>query len=144
MTELPLGAHVTSPRLGFVHHGIYVGYGQVIHYGGYERGLRRAPIQVVALEQFTKGRGLSVLTPACPEYTGAACVERARSRLGENRYELWSNNCEHFVEWCVSGSSRSRQVEALRDRLNRAFRPLTRIFRVGPVAPAIHTAVRSR
>jgi hypothetical protein len=38
-------------------------------------------------------------------------MRRARSRLGENRYGLLRNNCEHFCEWCVQGIPRSYQVE---------------------------------
>jgi hypothetical protein len=32
-------------------------------------------------------------------------------RLGEKRYRLFSNNCEHFVEWCLHDVSRSFQAE---------------------------------
>jgi hypothetical protein len=38
-------------------------------------------------------------------------VARARSRLGEDRYRIASNNCEHFCHWCRSGENRSAQVE---------------------------------
>ena len=38
---------------------------------------------------------------------------RARSRLGERRYHLSRNNCEHFCNWCQLGEYRSEQVEAL-------------------------------
>jgi len=44
-------------------------------------------------------------------------VRRARSRLGENRYHIIRNNCEHFCEWCLNGVSRSRQLESLPARL---------------------------
>jgi hypothetical protein len=44
-------------------------------------------------------------------------VRRARSRLGENRYHIIHNNCEHFCEWCLSGVSRSRQLESLPGRM---------------------------
>jgi len=44
-------------------------------------------------------------------FAGALAVERARARLGEDRYGIWSNNCEHFVEWCLHGTARSAQVE---------------------------------
>jgi hypothetical protein len=40
-------------------------------------------------------------------------ARRARSRLGEDRYRIFSNNCEHFSEWCLQGVSRSYQVERL-------------------------------
>lgn len=43
----------------------------------------------------------------------ARSVARARSRLGESRYSLVFNNCEHFVNWCIEGESRSQQVEAV-------------------------------
>jgi hypothetical protein len=44
-------------------------------------------------------------------FAGEQAVARARSRLGENRYRFLSNNCEHFVEWCLHGASRSSQVD---------------------------------
>jgi HRAS-like suppressor 3 len=139
MMDIALGAHLTSPRRGFVHHGIYVGDRRVIHYGGYERSLRRRPVEIVTVEQFTRGRGLAIVDSVAPEYAGHACVERARSRLGEDRYRLWSNNCEHFTEWCISGASRSRQAEACVERLcgllDRLVRPVMRkprSWRFGP------------
>ena len=33
------------------------------------------------------------------------------SRLGEQRYNLLFNNCEHFAHWCKTGRHRSSQVE---------------------------------
>lgn len=44
---------------------------------------------------------------------GVEVARRARSRLGENRYNLLTNNCEHFCEWCVRGEHRSYQVDEL-------------------------------
>jgi len=37
---------------------------------------------------------------------------RAYSRLGEQRYNLLTSNCEHFAFWCATGLSHSTQVEA--------------------------------
>jgi hypothetical protein len=134
MDELPLGAHLTSPRRGFVHHGVYVGNGQVIQYSGFERLLRKRPIELVSLADFTRGRGFAVVSAASTHYTGIACVVRARSRLGENRYRIFSNNCEHFVEWCVCGKSRSRQVEVLQQRFRDVFLRAILPFRLRAVA----------
>lgn len=51
-----------------------------------------------------------------PQFDAHEVVARARSRLGENRYPVLSNNCEHVCEWCLHGNSRSLQVEHLRMR----------------------------
>jgi hypothetical protein len=110
---LALGTHLTTPRWGFVHHGLYAGNGRVIHYAGFKAWLRRGPVEVVTLEEFAGGRPVQVRTHLAAPYTGLTAVRRARSRLGENRYRFLSNNCEHFVEWCLSGMSRSSQVETL-------------------------------
>jgi len=37
-------------------------------------------------------------------------VERAAARIGERRYSLSGNNCEHFVNWCATGVAISHQV----------------------------------
>jgi hypothetical protein len=99
---------------------VYAGNGRVIHYGGFSRFLRSSPVEEVSLESFTLGHGLEVKPWIAPRFNGDQVVERARSRLGEDRYRLWSNNCEHFAEWCIGGRSRSRQVEALIGVLQRA------------------------
>jgi hypothetical protein len=109
---LAAGTRLVVSRRGYRHHGIYVGEGRVIHYAGpflYPRGC----VEEVALEDFADGRPVSV--GSAP---GWACAEdivrRARSRLGECRYNLLSNNCEHFCNWCQLGEARSTQVESLR------------------------------
>lgn len=37
-------------------------------------------------------------------------IQRAESRLGENAYDLFDNNCEHFATWCKTGIHISEQV----------------------------------
>jgi Lecithin retinol acyltransferase len=109
--EWALGAHVVTPRGAYVHHGIYVGHGRVVHYGGLARGLRAGPIEVVSMSQFTQGRALRVLPESSPHFSSAEIVRRALSRVGEDRYHLLTNNCEHLCEWCVRGEQRSYQVD---------------------------------
>lgn len=129
--NLPLGAHLTSPRRGYLHHGVYAGNGRVIHYGGFNRIFSSSPVEEVTLDEFTLGRGMAVKPWVAPRFTGEDAVSRARSRIGENRYRLFSNNCEHFAEWCIGGSSRSLQVESLKAGLKRR---LGRLMRSRPVA----------
>jgi len=108
--ELPLGAHLVTPRRGYTHHGIYAGAGRVIHYRGLARGLRRGPVEEVSLTRFAAGRPVGVRAHLEPRFDREEIVRRARSRLGENRYRLLTNNCEHLCEWCVHDCSRSSQV----------------------------------
>ena len=37
-------------------------------------------------------------------------IRRARSRIGEEAYNLFKNNCEHFANWCKEGDSTSKQA----------------------------------
>jgi HRAS-like suppressor 3 len=115
------GTHLTTRRRGYVHHGLYAGGGRVIHYAGFGSRFRRGPVEEVTLDRFAGGRGWQIKPWAAPKYTGQAAVERARSRLGEDRYSIWSNNCEHLVEWAVGGVPRSAQVEALAARVRRGL-----------------------
>ncbi|MET0507745.1 MAG: lecithin retinol acyltransferase family protein [Burkholderiaceae bacterium] len=115
--SLQPGAHLTTPRAGYEHHGLYAGGGRVLHYGGYSRPGRGAPVEEVTLAEFTRGRGFTVCSGESARFSGPQAVARARSRLGENRYSLLTNNCEHFVTWSRTGIARSRQVEIWQDRL---------------------------
>ena len=55
----------------------------------------------------------------CHVYSADETIRRARSRLGEEAYNLFENNCEHFAIWCKTGVSESYQVSALKMYLNR-------------------------
>ncbi len=111
--EPPLGSHLVTPRRGFSHHGIYVGRGNVVHYYSAVRGFSRGPVEEVSLARFALGRAIWVRIHAAPRFDGAEVARRARSRVGEYRYRLLSNNCEHFCEWCLQEEQRSYQVERL-------------------------------
>jgi hypothetical protein len=109
---LPIAAHVVTRRLGYVHHGIHVGNGRVVHYRGLSRGLRAGPVEEVSLEEFARGRPIGICAHDDAAFDRNIVISRARSRLGENAYRILTNNCEHFCEWCVHGRNRSLQVEA--------------------------------
>jgi len=108
--DLEIGAHLVTQRRGYEHHGIYVGNGRVVHYAGFAGSTHRGPVEEVELSRFAAGHPLSIRPTPGARYAGAEAVSRARSRLGENRYRLLTNNCEHFCAWCLLGESRSEQV----------------------------------
>lgn len=107
---LEVGAHLVSEREGYTHHGIYAGSEQVIHYGGFFHSAKRRPIEYISLRDFAAGKDMEVLSEPTAIYTGMDVVRRAKSRLGEDRYRLLTNNCEHFCTWCLLGAGHSLQV----------------------------------
>jgi hypothetical protein len=130
--EPPLGAHLVTPRFTYAHHGVYVGGGAVVHYAAFAKHWRRGPVEETSLRRFADGHPVWVRPAGPTGLPGAEIVRRARSRLGENRYRFFSNNCEHLSEWCVNGEHRSSQVERLLKplrRVSRALNDLTRLLR---------------
>ncbi|MEB3199787.1 MAG: lecithin retinol acyltransferase family protein [Synechococcaceae cyanobacterium] len=100
--------HLQVPRQHglFHHHGIDLGDGSVAHYLE-GREILRSP-----LLEFSRGQLVSTVS-----YPEGSCspvgvtLRRAMGRLGEQRYNLLFNNCEHFAHWCKTGRHRSAQVE---------------------------------
>ena len=90
----------------YKHQGIDCGDGTVIHY--------RKPSEIVertSIATFSRGNPVYVVEDYeefC--FVPDVVVARAESRLGENKYNLLFNNCEHFASWCKTGISNSRQV----------------------------------
>jgi hypothetical protein len=126
--EPRIGAHIITLRRGYTHHGIYAGRGRVVQYGGLSCALRRGPVEEIPLSQFAHGRTIWIRLHESSELDRDEVVRRARMRLGENRYHVLTNNCEHFCEWCVCGEHRSYQVDEVVARYGRARRRLIELL----------------
>ncbi|HEY9620804.1 MAG TPA: lecithin retinol acyltransferase family protein [Crinalium sp.] len=104
--------YVMRPLLGisgvYEHHGIDCGDGTVIHYSKAEP---IATVRQTPWATFTLGQPIFVKHPPT-SYIPDVVVQRAESRLGEQKYNLISNNCEHFANWCKTGLNHSAQVES--------------------------------
>lgn len=118
--EPALGAHLVAPWRGFAHHGIYVGGGRVVHYNARVYQFQRRPVEETSMEEFHEGRPMFVVTHTDGCDPVEEILRRARMRVGEDHYHLLKNNCEHLVEWCLHGVSRSFQVESALDFPHRA------------------------
>ena len=46
-------------------------------------------------------------------YSPEETIRRAKSRLGESKYNLIFSNCEHFAIWCKTGIRESHQIDSL-------------------------------
>jgi len=132
--DLAAGTHLVTPRRRYSHHGIYVGRGRVIHYAGWCRLRIHGPIEEVTLAEFAAAAPLACVPHAAARFEAADVVARARSRLGEDAYDLLTNNCEHFCNWCIEGRAFSAQVESLRAAAPRWVERL--LARTTPDVPA--------
>lgn len=92
-------------RSGFItHHGIYVGGGRVVHFAPVDGEYIVIGIHEVTLEEFAKGREIRCLNSESPmKYSREEAVRRAYSRVGNEDYDFFGNNCESFVRWCRCG-----------------------------------------
>ena len=96
----------------YEHHGIDCGDSTVIHY--------RKPSEVIertSMETFARGGKVYARTYPV-RYIADTVIRRAESRLGERKYNLLFNNCEHFATWCVTGVNDSRQIREFVPVLN--------------------------
>ena len=112
--QYPVGAHIRIRRpYGIDHHAIIVG-GNAATLG---------PVMVIdnakvdgvslrTLEEVAAGDPVEIV--ARPQSAAHAnhIVERAHSQIGK-RYDLFSQNCEHFSSWCYDGMPRSPQLHGL-------------------------------
>jgi hypothetical protein len=105
-TGLKMGDHISADYDHVFHHGIYCGNDEVIHYvNGIE--IRKTPLSKFAETQriYIKSYHRS--------FSQSRVVKRAERRLGERKYNLAFNNCEHFATWCKTGKSRCEQGEKI-------------------------------
>ncbi|MBU8901413.1 MAG: lecithin retinol acyltransferase family protein, partial [Victivallales bacterium] len=85
--------------------------GGVLHYAGFSDAATGAPVIRDSFHDFSQGCKIVVQPHKTRKYTLLESIKRAEQRLGEANYDLPSNNCEHFVNWCINGKVKSRQVE---------------------------------
>jgi len=127
-----IGSHLKTPRLGYTHHGIYVGNYKVVHYAGLADGLNSAPVEETTIEKFLNGKNYKVIPHPNKTYSNEDIVKRAYSRIGENDYGLIGNNCEHFAHWCIYGVDTSQQVGAVAKTIT--YTTLKTIGKSNPIA----------
>ncbi|MBD1935352.1 MULTISPECIES: lecithin retinol acyltransferase family protein [Cyanophyceae] len=100
------GDHIYVNCGVYDHHGIDCGDGTVIHYTGEKL---KGTIDCTPIAEFITGKTVFVR-----EYGKCdppdIVIQRAKSKLKEEKYDLFDNNCEHFATWCKTGKKESEQV----------------------------------
>lgn len=103
------GDHLLVERTRYTHHGIYCGDGSVVHYTRDRAGI--LTVERTPLAAFARGGEVKV-QPYAASLPARETVQRALARVGEQAYELFSNNCEHLVVSCKTGTGHCSQIEA--------------------------------
>lgn len=110
----PRGTHLGVRGRYYDHHGVYWGWGQVIHHSGLSSGLSKGPIEKTSLVNFTGDAEVFVV-----EHDDALhwreVISKAEEALSQANDSAWAydvvrQNCEHFANWCVTGTKASPQV----------------------------------
>jgi len=107
----------------YYHYGVYVGNGQVVHFsadtgnGEQETNAMNADIIKTDLKSFKKDGIVVVDNAEQAQYSGEEIASRAESLIGtqKSHYDLALNNCEHFANWCKTGSKISNQVNKVQE-----------------------------
>jgi hypothetical protein len=109
--HMAFGDHIYVVRpAGYRHHGVDIGNGRVIHRSAIDGTKQGSVIRETSIEDFLAG-GEEHVCAYGRRHAPEAAVARAKSALGQDGYDLASNNCEHFATWCVAGEHASAQVE---------------------------------
>lgn len=117
--RLRVERRLPGPGLRYMHHGIDLGDGTVVHArpDDFDRPLAGGRVERTSLAEFA-GAGPVLLTtdpPAC--FTAEEIATRAEASVGQPGYCPVQANCEHFATWCATGAHESRQIDILRARL---------------------------
>ncbi len=110
------GDHIWIRKQGYTHHGLYLGAYEdseplVAHYAGWVNGLDAGPLEITDIEEFSEGKTVHVREYPDRQFTREDSILRVLTRLGEEEYDVHTNNCEHLCHWAIMGNHRSKQVE---------------------------------
>jgi hypothetical protein len=104
----PTGAIIKVPSgWGPYHYGIVaesiLGTQTVVH------NTKGKGVQHTTLNEFSDGQPIEVKLTPRSYGDGNTVLRRAKSQIGKP-YDLFSANCEHFVNWASEGTPRSEQL----------------------------------
>ena len=106
------GQHLVIKKASgiYTHHGLGLGDDRVIHYSGLSSDfVTEGVIEEISLDEFSEGKEVEIKPHLDRQFDFHETIIRATLRLGEAQYHILHNNCEHFVEWCITGKHQSQQ-----------------------------------
>jgi hypothetical protein len=117
---LEAGDIIGDPRnkagYDYEHYGVYIGDNKVIHYMTPNNSGKASDGEVCETTldgHFDKDKIFVLKFDKEKVFSPEETVKNAKSLLGEKKYDLISNNCEHFALWCKTGIRKSYQIDGL-------------------------------
>ena len=121
LVDLYPGCHIRIKVNNYYHHGIYVGGGEVIQFGLPFDPLKNGEygnIKVIKspLKDFSMGNNfIEVYVYSKAEQKKKQkdedIIKEAYRLLGSGGYNILTNNCEHFANWCCFREKKSSQID---------------------------------
>uniref|UniRef100_A0A914DU95 LRAT domain-containing protein n=1 Tax=Acrobeloides nanus TaxID=290746 RepID=A0A914DU95_9BILA len=111
------GDLIEFDRRSYRHWSVFEGDGYVVQYNG--EGLHKihlAEVVRVQLKEVVNGSRCRInnrFDREKPPLTAKETLLRAKKRLGERKYHVLNNNCEHFAKWCRNDHQHSAQTKIL-------------------------------
>ncbi len=106
------------------HYGIFVSDSEVIQYGRSSdifKNKEEVKVLSTSINEFLNGKFLEVREYSLKEKLSKnnkdKIIKLARSRIGEAKYDILNNNCEHFVNECVFNKHESSEAEKYSENL---------------------------
>lgn len=121
---------------GYYHFGIASSNNTVIHFTGDNNDSildsKGVKVRETSLERFLRKDDLEVMFPYDSDFPRDIVVARARDFVGQEevlggKYNLVSNNCEHFARYCYYDEHQSKQVEKITNVAAKAINKVGRI-----------------
>jgi hypothetical protein len=135
----------------YMHHGIDIGDGTVVHArpDDFRSPLAGGRVERTSRVEFSGGGTVLVTTEPPAVYPADEIVARALDHVGREGYCPVVDNCEHFATWCATGERASRQVDIVLARISGAAARVAavvsarRLFANAAVGAAERIAVRT-
>jgi len=117
--RLEVEHRIADSTVTYLHHGIDIGDGTVVHARPHDfrNPLGGGHVVRTSRAEFAAGRPVRVCTEPHAAYSPDAIATRALAHVGRDGYHLVVDNCEHFATWCATGRRASRQVEIVIGRV---------------------------
>ena len=117
--RLEVEHRIAGSTVTYLHHGIDIGDGTVVH--ARPRDFRNpfggGRVVRTSRADFAEGRPVRVCAEPPAEFSADEIAARALAHVDRDGYDLVIDNCEHFATWCATGRRASRQVDIVVGRV---------------------------